>query len=48
MFGEETFLDAVTIKSEQFYEKLARSSALPTTSQPSPIEFYGRIPAIAR
>lgn len=38
-FGEETFLDAVTIKSEQFYEMLAQSSAPPTTSQPSPIEF---------
>jgi len=38
-FGEETFLDAVTINSEQFYEKLAQSSAPPTTSQPSPIEF---------
>ncbi len=23
-FGEETFLDAVTINSEQFYEKLAQ------------------------
>ncbi|WP_419873030.1 DegV family protein [Candidatus Pristimantibacillus sp. PTI5] len=46
IFGEETFLDAVTIKSEQFYEKLAQSSVLPTTSQPSPLEFsevYGRL-----
>ncbi|MFX3633317.1 MAG: DegV family protein [Candidatus Pristimantibacillus sp.] len=46
LFGEETYLDAVTIKSEQFYEKLASSSALPTTSQPSPVEFqelYERI-----
>ncbi len=39
LFGEETFLDAVTIKSEGFYEKLAQASALPTTSQPSPVEF---------
>lgn len=39
LFGEETFLDAVTITSEQFYEKLAQSSVLPTTSQPSPNEF---------
>lgn len=39
LFGEETFLDAVTITSEEFYEKLAHSSALPTTSQPSPMEF---------
>ncbi|MFF2093617.1 DegV family protein [Paenibacillus sp. NPDC058174] len=39
LFGEETYLDYVTISSEQFYEKLAASSALPTTSQPSPSEF---------
>ncbi|WP_054028078.1 DegV family protein [Bacillus sp. FJAT-28004] len=39
LFGEETFLDAVTITSEQFYEKLEQSSVLPTTSQPSPNEF---------
>ncbi len=38
-FGSETFLDAVTLHSEQFYEKLAASSALPSTSQPSPLEF---------
>ncbi|MDQ8733435.1 DegV family protein [Paenibacillus sp. LHD-38] len=46
LFGEETFLDSVTIKSEQFYEKLAQSAVLPTTSQPSPLEFsdvYGRL-----
>lgn len=39
LFGEETYLDAVTINSEQFYERLAQSAALPTTSQPSPLEF---------
>ncbi|WP_138751671.1 DegV family protein [Paenibacillus sinopodophylli] len=39
LFGEETFLDAVTIKSDNFYEKLAQSAVLPTTSQPSPNEF---------
>lgn len=46
LFGEETFLDAVTIDSEQFYEKLATASAMPTTSQPTPNEFsevYERI-----
>jgi DegV family protein with EDD domain len=44
--GGETFLDAVTLQSEQFYEKLVSSSAMPTTSQPSPVEFvdvYKRI-----
>lgn len=38
-FGAETFLDTVTLMPEQFYEKLVGSSALPTTSQPSPVEF---------
>lgn len=38
-FGDETYLDAVTLQSEQFYEKLSSSAVLPTTSQPSPIEF---------
>jgi len=38
-FGEETFLDAVTIGTDQFYKKLVQSSILPTTSQPSPAEF---------
>jgi DegV family protein with EDD domain len=39
-FGSETYLDAVTLQSEQFYEKLTAASALPTTSQPSPLEFF--------
>ncbi|MCA0753955.1 DegV family protein [Paenibacillus sp. N4] len=39
LFGEETYLDAVTIHAEQFYEKLAHAPVLPTTSQPSPHEF---------
>ena len=46
MFGEETYLDAVSISNSQFYEKLIASSTLPTTSQPSPVEFmetYQRI-----
>lgn len=39
MFGSETYLDGVTISSGEFFDKLKQSSALPTTSQPSPIEF---------
>lgn len=35
----ETFLDGVTIKPQQFYERLAQSDELSTTSQPSPNEF---------
>jgi len=38
-FGEETYLDAITIGTDQFYEKLIQASSLPTTSQPSPLEF---------
>lgn len=39
IFGEETYLDAVTISSNEFYEKLMNKSPFPTTSQPSPVEF---------
>ncbi|NDI33458.1 DegV family protein [Chengkuizengella sediminis] len=38
-FGQEVFLDAITIQSNEFYEKLAGSEVLPTTSQPSPVDF---------
>lgn len=47
-FGTETYLDSVTIEAEQFYEKLTRTPVLPTTSQPSPVEFletYKRVAA---
>lgn len=46
-FGEETFLDAVTLQSEKFYEKLTSSSMMPTTSQPSPVEFLDMYKRIA-
>ncbi|WP_219837719.1 DegV family protein [Paenibacillus sp. R14(2021)] len=39
IFGDEDFLDGVTITNSQFYDRLTSSAALPTTSQPSPIEF---------
>ena len=38
-FGDEEFLDGVTIDSKTFYEKLTGCDALPTTSQPSPYVF---------
>ena len=38
-FGDEEFLDGVTLTKRQFYEKLAESDALPTTSQASPASF---------
>lgn len=38
-FGSEVFKDGVTMRAEQFYEKLAEAKELPTTSQPSPVDF---------
>jgi len=38
-FGEEAFIDGVTMDHKQFYEKLTASDVLPTTSQPSPSAF---------
>src|SRR5690606_38588703 len=41
-----TYLDGVDLTPDQFYELLAKSDTLPTTSQPSPAEFletYKRI-----
>lgn len=38
-FGEEEYLDGVTISRRQFYEKLIESDVLPTTSQPTPAAF---------
>jgi len=38
-FADAEYLDGVTITAEQFYQKLAKSEELPTTSQPSPYDF---------
>lgn len=38
-FGDEQYIDGVTLTKEQFYEKLASGKVLPTTSQPSPADF---------
>lgn len=38
-FGNDTYTDSITIQADQFYEKLAGFSGLPTTSQPSPVDF---------
>ncbi|MBQ4563494.1 MAG: DegV family protein [Lachnospiraceae bacterium] len=38
-FGEEEFLDGITMSHEEFFERLTTDSNHPTTSQPSPIEF---------
>lgn len=39
LFGDEELLDGVDIQSQQFYERLARESVLPTTSTPAPGAF---------
>ena len=38
-FGEEEYLDGVTMNGQQFYEKLVESDVLPTTSQVTPYVF---------
>lgn len=38
-FGEEEYLDGVTIDHKRFYEKLVESDVLPTTSQGTPHAF---------
>lgn len=38
-FGEQEYMDGVTITAEQFYEMLVKSEELPTTSQPTPAAF---------
>lgn len=38
-FGEEEYVDGVTITHKQFYEKLVECDVLPTTSQPTPEAF---------
>ncbi len=39
LFGEETYEDGVTITAGEFYQKLASSSVIPSTSQPTPYQF---------
>lgn len=38
-FGEEDYIDGVTITHQEFYEKLAECDTLPTTSQATPYAF---------
>ena len=38
-FGDEEYIDGVTITHQQFYEKLVESDVLPTTSQATPDVF---------
>jgi fatty acid kinase fatty acid binding subunit len=38
-FGDDSFLDGIELDNDGFYEKLAASKDLPTTSQPAPAAF---------
>ena len=42
IFGEEEFLDGVTLDHKTFYNKLVESNILPTTSQISPFDYEER------
>ena len=39
-FGENVYRDGVDLSSGQFYEKLRDNSVIPSTSQPSPEDFF--------
>ncbi|WP_373229936.1 DegV family protein [Cohnella sp.] len=39
-FGDQTYLDNITLQPGQFYEKLTSFNGHATTSQPSPADFY--------
>lgn len=46
-FGEETYTDQYEISSDEFYEKMGASEALPTSSQPSPHDFSEQFERLA-
>jgi len=48
IWGDETFLDGVTIDPPTFYERLSRSADIPTTSQASAGEFAALFAEAAR
>lgn len=39
-FGKDSYLDNIELQPEEFYRKLTAAPSLPTTSQPSPADFY--------
>lgn len=47
LFGSESYLDWVDLMPTDFYEKLAASTSLPKTSQPSPADFAAAYAALA-
>lgn len=47
LFGDEELLDGVDITSDQFFARLVRESAVPTTSQPPPQRFRDAYESLA-
>jgi DegV family protein with EDD domain len=47
-FGTESYLDGVSLTTEEFYRKLASSKTLPTTAVPSPASFARVYDEVAR
>src|SRR5512136_1917222 len=39
LFGHETYLDRVTITTDEFYDRLIHGDVWPTSTQPSPQDF---------
>lgn len=48
LFGQETFRDGVDMTNDEFFTRLSTSTALPTTSAPSPGEFAEAYQRLAR
>lgn len=40
VFGDKEYRDGIDLKPEEFYQKLEAADSLPTTSQPSPADFF--------
>lgn len=46
-FGNEIFRDGIDLAVEDFYKRLTKSPAIPTTTAPSPADFYGAYSKLA-
>ncbi|MFC6227093.1 DegV family protein [Paenibacillus allorhizosphaerae] len=47
IFGSESYRDGVDMGPDEFYAKLVASNVLPTTSQPSPVDFLDTFKKLA-
>ena len=48
LFGHETFLDRVTISTDEFYHRLIHGDVWPTSTQPSPQDFANTYDKLAK